>query len=156
MWQAVEGAVSLLVACLPVIGGRMISRWRHILTRSSTNRLTLNGQSKSVFGTSSTSRKSVYSTYEPGRVKDLGPYFLGDRSRISTTVTTGPLNPGVHDEIDLSRESPELAEPVSLIQHMARMGRRGSKDSTPKAEDPNSVTVRKEVYIREEKAESPV
>ncbi len=45
---------------------------------------------------------------------------------------------------------------MSLIQHMARMGRSGSRDvhnHESVAERGNMVTIRKEVYIKEEQRE---
>jgi hypothetical protein len=149
----VEGAVSLLVACLPVIGGRMISHWRHVLTRSSTNRFTLTSHSMRVFKNAGASQKSAHSS-EPGTPRYPGPYSggIGPHSKISTTVTTGPA--AGESQIDLRRE--DSHEPLSLLQHMARMGRRSSMSDTPADSEDNIVTVRKEVYIREEKAEDAV
>lgn len=43
---------------------------------------------------------------------------------------------------------------MSLIQHMARMGRRGSRDTHNVGQDANVVTIKKEVYIKEERRET--
>jgi hypothetical protein len=132
----------------------MISHWRHVLTRSSTNRLTLTSHSMRVFKNTDASQKSAHSSVEPGTPRYPGPYSggIGPHSKISTTVTTGPA--AGESEIDLRRE--DSHEPLSLLQHVARMGRRSSMSDTHADSEGNTVTVRKEVYIREEKAEDDV
>ena len=70
--------------------------------------------------------------------------FLGTEKTVETVISAGST---LADE---GRDSPE-EEPLSLIQHMARMGRRGSRDTHNTGNhDGNTVTIRKEVYIKEE------
>ena len=156
-WAGIEGAVALLVASLPVLGGRLISRWRHILTRNTTNR------SRSFYFRQSqyksrplvrNTRASSHSTQQgtqgtQGTLEMASPKFpaaayLGTEKTVETVISAGSTL------TENGRETPE-EEPMSLMQHMARMGRRGSRDTHHTAgQDANVVTIRKEVYIKEE------
>jgi len=138
-WAALECSLSLLVASLPVLGGRLISRWRHILTRSTKgqsinlSKVARTKQSNNTHNTQNTTQHSVHDGFS--------------QKTIETVVSAGSTfaeSPGVQEE-----------EPVSLIQHMVRMGRRSSNHDAEV--NPNQVTIKKEVYIREEtKDDSPV
>ena len=66
---------------------------------------------------------------------------MGSEKTIETVISAGSTVAGESSEKNSIEE-----EPVSLIQHMARMGRRTSNQNTPA----NVVTIKKEVYIREE------
>jgi hypothetical protein len=142
-WAAIEGAVSLLVASLPIIGGRLIARWRHILTRNSVHQ-SLN------FSKSFRSKHSVHTQHS---IHELDPVpfspgaYTGSEKTIETFVSSGSTLAGDSETLE--------EEPVSLFQHVTRMGRRGSTNTL---NDPNSytVTIKKEVYIREEHGENPL
>lgn len=137
-WAAIEGAVSLLVASLPVIGGRMISRWRHVLTRGSTHpSLRI---SKSLRSKKSHTQRSAHTVHEMESMEyGPGPY-LGDEKKVETMVSSGSTLAGPEEE------------PVSLIQHMAKMGRRGSNNDSNEL-GANVVTIKREMYICEEQTE---
>jgi hypothetical protein len=147
-WAGIEGAASLLVASLPVLGGRLISRWRHILTRHTTHRsFTI---SKSNNNKSKTARHTSHSTFSGSKHEISLKYppaaFLGTEKTVETVISAGST---LADQ----RSETSEEEPMSLIQHMARMGRRGSRDTHHHgsvAEGANVVTIRKEVYIKEE------
>ena len=143
-WGAIEGAVSLLVASLPVIGGRMISKWRHIFIRS-TNAQSLNLSKSLRNKTRGSTFISGHSVHDMNDSKFPNGTFSGGEKTIETVVSAGST---------LAEGSTHGSEeePVSLMQHMARMGRRASRDDhhSPQPQSPNGVTVRKEVYIREE------
>ena len=106
----------------------MISRWRHVLTRNTKSqsinlsRVPRTKQSKNT----QTTQHSVHDGF--------------GQNTIETVVSVGSTfteSPGVQEE-----------EPVSLIQHMVRMGRRPSNHTIDV--NPNQVTIKKEVYIHEE------
>jgi hypothetical protein len=143
-WGAIEGSVSLLVASLPVIGGRMISHWRHILTRHTTRQ---SGNINKSFRQKQSNHtlQSAHSVHEMSPGKFDGRPFTGSEKTVETVISAGST----------LRDSPggEHEEPASLMQHMARMGRRGSNHFDPNDRNSNVVTVKKEVYIREEHTE---
>jgi hypothetical protein len=133
--------VALLVASLPVIGGRMIAKWRHILSRNTNvQSLILSRSLRS--GRQSTNNKSM-STVELDQAKFVnGAFVNGKEKSIETVVSTGSFT--------IAEESDEN-EPASLLYHMARMGRQNSRDRGH--EEGNRVTIKKEVYIREEQVD---
>jgi len=144
-WAAIEGAVSLLVASLPVIGGRVISRWRHVLTRhTGTHSLNVSKSFRSKHSVHI--QQSTHTLHEMDAVEVIpGAYPTGER-KIETIVSSGST---------LAEDSKDgnsvEEEPVSLIQNMARMGRRGSNsDALADARSSNVITIRKEVYISTE------
>jgi len=70
--------------------------------------------------------------------------FNGTEKTVETVISAGST-------LGEGSQSGSDEEPISLMQHMARMGRRASRDERgPPTLDPNVVTIRKEVYIREE------
>ena len=130
-WAALECSLSLLVASLPVLGGRMISRWRHILTR------TTKSQSMNLSRVTRT-KQSINTLHTQHTEHSVHDGF--SQKTIETVVSAGSTlndSPGVQE-----------VEPVSLLQHMVRMGRRSSNHDPDI--NPNQVTIKTEVYIREE------
>jgi hypothetical protein len=136
-WGAIEGAVSLLVASAPVIGGRMIARWRHILARSTnvqSMNLSRSLRSKCRSGHQST---QVLPSLRDGSLADVASE--GGEKTIETFISTGSstLAEGEYHE----------EEPSSLIHHMARMGQAGGRhEQSPAASDSNS-TIKKGEYL---------
>lgn len=117
----------------------MISHWRHLFVRNTTHqslRLT-----KTFRDRLSTNQQSAHTIHE---MEVPGP-FMGTQKTIETVISAGSTMAGEGSEKNSLREE----EPVSLIQHMARMGRRGSSHDALQG---NTVTIKKEVYIREERA----
>ena len=146
--MAIEGAVSLLVASLPVIGGRMIARWRHILTRHTVQHslnLSRSVQSKHTKN-SAHGKASVHSDHELDVINYGSSLFTGSQKTIETVVSAGDITIAESSKDDFV----PVEEPVSLIQHMARIGRRGSCIQERRDCNSNQVTITKEVYIREE------
>jgi hypothetical protein len=70
--------------------------------------------------------------------------YTGSEKTIETVVSGGSSTTLAGELV----EENDVEEPVSLIQHMAMMGRRGSDNHDPNAR--NRMTVTKEVYIRED------
>jgi len=143
-WGAIEGAVSLLVASLPVIGGRMIAKWRHILLR------TTKAQSLNISrAIASKSRHSQYvsqnTMHSMNDMKYPSGAFNGTEKTVETVISAGST-------LAEASSTNSNEEPVSLMQHVARMGRLASRSERRPSEptDPNSVTIRKEIFIREE------
>lgn len=127
----------------------MISHWRHILTRQTVQQsmnLSKSFRSKHSVHT----QRSAHSLHEMDAVEVIPGAYTGTDKKIETVISAGST---LAEE---SREESLDEEPVSLIQHMARMGRRGSSNESP-AHDRNSnvVTIKKEVYIREERTGDP-
>lgn len=142
-WAAIEGAVSLLVASLPVIGGRLISRWRQILSRHTVNNSLIVNKSFRSKQSMHTNRSTHHTTLHEMDAVDVipGATFDGGDKKIETIISAGSTLAG-------DSTSAEDVEPVSLIQHMAKMGRRlSASEYLPNS---NTVTIKKEVYIREE------
>ena len=73
---------------------------------------------------------------------------MGSEKTIETVISAGSSTLAGDD-------MKEDSEPSSLIQHMARMGRRGSNHEILNNRDSNTVTITKEVYIREEHVGDP-
>jgi hypothetical protein len=128
----------------------MIARWRHILTRHTTrqsinlSRSFRHNQSMNTLQSSHTATEERF---------DASP-FSGKEKTVETIISAGSsfAPPSPHGSTE---------EPAGLIQHMAKMGRRGSahlhKDEEKNAPNPSMVvTVKKEVYIREEQVDPPV
>ena len=125
----------------------MISRWKHILTRSSTNRASALNFSRSF---NSRSRHSVgpgFSQNEMDTITLDGGAFtgtVGDKG-VETTVSSGGSTLADKEEhID------DIGGSASLISHVARMGRRPSAPNANEDPDPQHFTVTKEIYIKEE------
>ena len=74
--------------------------------------------------------------------------FTGSEKTIETVISAGSSTLAGDDR-------KEDNEPSSLIQHMARIGRRGSSHEILNDRNSNTVTIRKEVYIREEHVGDP-
>ena len=121
----------------------MISHWRHLFARNTTHqslRLT-----KTFRDRHSMHQQSAHTVHE---MEVQGPY-MGTQKTIETVISAGSTIGGEGSDKNSTGEE----EPVSLIQHMARMGRRGSSHDVPHG---NVVTIKKEVYIREEQAPQQV
>ena len=73
---------------------------------------------------------------------------MGSEKTVETVISAGSSTLA-GDDIK------EDNEPSSLIQHMARMGRRGSNHEIVNNRNSNTVTIKKEVYIREEHVGDP-
>jgi hypothetical protein len=145
----VEVSVALLVACLPVIGGRMISRWRHIFRHEMTPNISV---SQFQFHSGDITRKSVHDAHEMGTLKygtlKYNSPFIGTDGGIGIGTVETTISGGLHGST--SKESVREDEPVSLLHNMVRMGRRDSMRSATPETQVMGVTVRKEVYISEE------
>jgi hypothetical protein len=74
-----------------------------------------------------------------------GAYPVGEK-KIETTVSSGSTLAE-----DLKDGNAVEEEPISLIQHMAKMGRRGSSNEVlAQDRSSNVITIRREVYISTE------
>lgn len=80
---------------------------------------------------------------------DVIPGAYSGRDKTVETIISAGSSTLASDDIK------EDSEPTSLIQHMARMGRRGSNHEVLNDRDSYAVTIRKEVYIREEHIGDP-
>ena len=139
-WAAIEGAVSLLVASLPVIGGRMIAHWRHILPRSTVHQ-------SLKFGKSFRNKPSVHtqqSTQEMNPVTFPPEAYLEREKTIEMIVSAGSST--LASDSDISEEH---------LQHFTRMGRRGSNNDLSDLSS-NTTTITKEGDIVEEHSRDPL
>lgn len=86
--------------------------------------------------------KSFHSTNSPTFPERA---LLGTEKTVETVISAGST---LTETDDVRGEE----EPMSLMQHVARMGRRGSRDEYARGSGgaANVVTIRKEVYIKEE------
>src|SRR5436190_2742657 len=142
-WAAIEGAVSLLVASLPVIGGHVIAHWRHILPRSTVYQ-------SLKFRKSFRNKPSVHtqqSTQEMNPVIFPPEAYLEREKTIEIIVSAGSST--------LASDSDILEEPVSHLQHFTRMGRRGSNNDLSNLSS-NTTTITKEGDIVEEHSRDPL
>jgi hypothetical protein len=122
----------------------MISKWRHILTRG-TNRSRTNRTSRfrSKHQSLTTATKSFHSSHSSPTFPERA--LIGGEKTVETVISAGST-------LAETEDSGAGEEPMSLMQHVARMGRRGSRDEYGRAGGTagNGITVRKEVYIKEE------
>lgn len=129
----------------------MISRWRHVLTRGTSQRsLRLNRTLRTNHSINTLQSSNPTAGFGP---KLSGGAFAGRNKTVETVITVGS---------SAGTDSPtaSIEEPAGLIKHMAKVGRRGSnfeKGNEKNEIDPNAVTIKKEVYITEElHAQPPV
>src|SRR5438552_19180419 len=87
-WAAIEGAVSLLVASLPVIGGRMISHWRHILTRSTMHQ-SLNFSKSFRSRHSLHTQRSIHTLHDIDAVDVIPGAYITAEKTVETVISAG-------------------------------------------------------------------
>jgi hypothetical protein len=90
----------------------------------------------------------MHTLHEIDAVDVIPGAYMGKKNTIETVISAGSSTLA-GDDIK------EDSEPVSLIQHMTKMGRRGSNHEASNNRNSNTVTILKEVYIREEHVGDP-